>query len=195
MNIVDPAVRAGWCLLNVPLEGREAHLYLDTEGIPTTGIGCVVPGLPDSLRLPWQNASGTPSTPSEIRAEWLRVTSMRSGLLAARYATSTSPRLSDADVDALALARLEADAAVLVQRWPEFSSFPADAQEGILLLAWAVGPGRTEHGLTGPEWPHLQAAVDARDWTAAAQAGQLDPAYGSRNLRVREAFGSASGFW
>jgi hypothetical protein len=173
VSILDARVLASWPGMTEPLEGHIPWLYLDTRAIPTVGLGCVVLTAGASLAHPWQHLDGRMATPAEIVDDWQRVRAMPPGLLAARYRGGDYLLLADLDVAELARQRLEADAAVLAQRWPELPGWPPAAQAATLALSWAVGPGATGHGLESHEWPHAQAALDAEDWQAAAVAGQL----------------------
>jgi hypothetical protein len=60
-----------------------------------------------------------------------------------------------------------------------------------------VGPGASGHGLESREWPHEQAALDAQDWRAAAEAGQLswqnNPGVRPRDYVVRALYLEAAG--
>lgn len=177
--MIDPTIRDRFASYSTPLEGCVPHLYCDTKGLVTVAIGCLVdsPGAAAAL-TGWDN-------PGAVEADWHRVKAMPPGLVWTRYAALSSPRLSADGIAAVVADRLDADVAVLERRWPHLSSWPAPAQAAILSLAWAVGPGTTGSGVSGPTWPHLGAlldaeeaaahrgAADAEDWLAAAVAGQL----------------------
>lgn len=195
--ILDPRVVAAWPGLTEPLEGRVSWMYLDVRGLVTTGLGCLLASDPDAVALPWEHASGHAATSEEIRAEWWAVRAMRPGMLAAHYREPGALILPDAAVDDLARQRLSADAAILDARWG-LADWPSAAQAATCALAWAVGAGASENGLTGPTWPHLHAALGSQDWLAAALAGQLrvkgNPGVAPRNLVVMALFRLAAGW-
>jgi hypothetical protein len=173
VSALRPEVRAGWCAFNAGPEGREAHMYRDTVGLVTTGIGCLIDPVELAVPLPWQHGGGTPAGEAAIRAEWLIVKAMPAGRLARSYLAPGSLLLPDDAIDALALQRLEGIGATLAAFWPDFASFPWQAQQALCSLAYGVGASSEGHGLTGPEWPHLQAAVGRQDWAACALEGVL----------------------
>lgn len=190
MSLIDADVRASWCAWSKPFEGRVPTMYRDSdaEGWVTVGVGCLIDPEPLARTLPWRKHGDELATPDEIYSEWWRVKRLPAAMAWWRYAGPMALHLDDAAIDDLVLQRLDADAVVLAAFWPAFGDFPAGAQRGLLSLAWGVGPGATGSGLTGPTWPHLHAAVEAQDWRAAAEAGQLGPAYGARNAATRAAF-------
>jgi hypothetical protein len=197
--VISPIVRAGWCASQTPLEGCVDHLYLDTHRppIPTTAIGCIVPTLASMLALPWLHGGGLAASPAATEAEWSRVTSMPGGLVASRYASADGLHLDGDAVAKLVVGRLDQDVVVLERRWPAFPSWPWQAQAALAMLAWAVGSGAADAGITGAEWPHLDAALDAQAWRDAAAAGQLrwsdNPGVRPRDIAVAALFLLAGG--
>jgi hypothetical protein len=170
-----PEVLAGWVAFTEPFEGRIHWPYLDTHEPPivTVGLGCALLSLASFLAQPWLTEAGSPAGEWDIRSAWSALEDMAPGRVASYYRYPGCLHLDDDAIDALALARLEGIAATLAAYWPAFPSFPAAAQQALCSLAYAVGDGDTGHGLTGPEWPHLQAAVARQDWQACAAEGVL----------------------
>lgn len=168
-TLIHPDVIAGFRDFSARFEGVIDHLYLDVEGLPTTGIGFLVSSVEASLLLPWVTAEGDIASDDAIRADYERVKAMPKAMLAHRYANAGALRLTNEAVDALLLERLEANAEILAAFFPGFADFPAPAQWALLSMAWACGAGNVKPGVTSAEWPRLQAAVRARDWLAAAE--------------------------
>lgn len=199
MPLLSPAVRVAWCAYTRPLEGAVLWPYLDTHAPPlvTVGYGCALLSFGAFQICPWLTGSGELASSAEVLQAWATLTAMPGGLVASRYAYPGHLRLSQEDAEQTALARLDADVRVLAAYWPAWSSWPAEAQAALLSLAWAVGAGGVEAGLTGPRWPHLHAAVAAQDWRAAAAAGQLrwqdNPGVRPRDLTVETLFLLAAG--
>ena len=78
------------------------------------------------------------------------------------FASVTTLKLAQIDVDALDFARVDSDERTLKARSP-FASFDlwcADAQLGLLSMAWAMGPEFL--------FPHFRSAAASQDWMVAA---------------------------
>lgn len=161
--MLDPAVRASWIAWNAPFEGRVSHLYLDTRGLVTTGVGNLVDPISLALPLPWQTPGGAPASLRQAQADWWRVKSLPKGLPAGHYSSPEALVLTDEAIDELVLHRLDVDAVALERTFPDFPDWPAPAQQAVLSLAWACGTGWPV------EFPHCAAAVAAQDWTSASQ--------------------------
>lgn len=157
----DP-VRAAFRDFTARFEGKVFWLYLDVLGLVTTGIGNLVDPLPAALSLPWHNADGSPADQATIIAAWEKVKAAQTmkKLGGGAFAKLTTIRLDDAGVDQLVAGRLATDDAYLSKRFARYEQWPADAQLGVLSMAWAMGPGFS--------FPKFEAAVSALDFATAA---------------------------
>ena len=184
------SVRDAWCTFNRSLEGWISWMYLDVRALVTTGMGNLIDPMATALGLPWVDADGVPATPAAIAAEWqatkANLALAHQGAQAAGQVTAL--RLGDADITALVLAKLDQNAATL-KSYPAFATFedwPADAQLGLLSMAWAMGPG------FGPTFPHFSQAISAGDFTTAAGDCEMNasanPGLVRRNAANRQAF-------
>jgi GH24 family phage-related lysozyme (muramidase) len=164
-------------------EGRVPFLYLDVEGLVTCGVGNLVDPISACLPLPWQ-IDGRPATQQEIGDQWTRVKGAiqlekRGG---GAFLSVTTMRLTDDAIDDLVRTRAAQMNAVLVQRFPAFEDFPADAQLALMSLAWACGPDF--------RFPKLVVAVLAGDWSTCATECQMNVA-GNPGLVPRNAANAA----
>lgn len=177
MPIAAEEVRR-FLVLNAPLEGRVAHMYLDTHDPPlvTTGVGNLIDPIDLALPLPWQ-VDGKPATQDEIAAEWrkLKRNPQVASLLAPYQAQRLDLRLrlTAEAIDALVQRRLDADDAALrrVREFMDMDEWPIEARLALRSMAWAMGPGFAYQG----RWPRFRTACLGRDWSAAAE-----------NCRMRE---------
>jgi hypothetical protein len=188
-----PAVLDAWRRFSEPLEGRVAGMYLDVRGLVTCAVGCLIEPVSAALELPWhRDSDGQRATPDEVRAAWLLLKARQEyahrSVAAARALTGL--HLTEDDIDALVARRLGADEAFLVaNHFPKFSAFPADAQFGILSMAWAAGPGFPV------KFPAFSRAVLAGDWITARDECALretgNPGVVPRNIANRVCFANA----
>ena len=144
-QVFQPSAIAAFPLFSKPLEGRLNTMYLDNRGLVTTGVGCLIDSVADAQRLPWKVASGAPATAAQVAAAW---NSVKGGVAATTKTwwnsiVGTTPvplHLEWADVDALTLSRAGAFVKTLTSNFPNILGWPADAQLGILSVAWGCGP-------------------------------------------------------
>ncbi len=188
-----PNVRNAIAPFNTPLEGRGKGMYLDIKSLVTTGIGNLIDAdsadhfgtnprlMPEAYSLGWAPPGGAPVSAAAIDAEYQRI----------KYSGSANwsfPQrlalcqlfITDQAIDDLVARKADSFAAYLRQR-PEFAgfaTFPADAQLGLLSMAWAMGPAF--------RFPRFQAAVAAGDWVTAAAESHMDDA-NNPGLRPRNA--------
>lgn len=164
--MLKQAVIDNWHKVTEPLEGRVPHMYADIKGLITVGVGNLIDPKRAALALPWKTQTGAPASPAQVDHEWENIKAHALELAhrsLAVQATYTSVRLLDADIDALVLSKLKSNAAhVETKHFPDFGTFPADAQLAIMSIAWAVGP---DFPL---KFPKFSAAVREGDWAAAA---------------------------
>jgi len=163
------SVRVAFRGFNEPFEGVVHWMYLDVRGLVTIGVGNLIDPIEAALALPFHSlaAPGAVATEAQISAEWHRIKS--DPTLATRgykaCESMTQLRLDDAAVDALIASRLAGNEASLKKKlaFAHFDTWPADAQLGLLSMAWALGAG-------GPStFPHFSAACQTLDFATAAE--------------------------
>jgi hypothetical protein len=117
---------------------------------------------------------GASATADQIAAEWQNLKSNTS--LAQKGHTACDPitqlELDDDSIDALILDRLNQNESFLKrQQWfQNFDAWPADAQLGLLSMAWAMGPA-------GPgAFPNFRAACQIGNFNAAAAECKMNEA-------------------
>lgn len=192
---MKPSVSDIFPSFSTRFEGRVNFMYLDIKKLVTTGIGNLIDPFPLAQNLPWQPKAepDRAATADEIAAEWNLVKSDpggRSQRGGGSFGAVTTLQLSDDAIDALVRQKLTGMANFLVNR-PEFASFedwPADAQLGLLSMAWAMGPGF--------KFPNFQAACADQDFRAAADqchmADESNPGLRPRNAANKQLFLSAA---
>ncbi|MEE1736135.1 hypothetical protein PUR49_06345 [Streptomyces sp. BE147] len=151
----------------------------------TIGIGNKIDPVADALALAslgaplLRDSDNTRASDFEITAEWAVV---KAG------GTVTTLHLSDAGIDTLVTKRLDQNEAVIRTLFAGFDTWPADAQLGVLSMAWGLGP----NGLGPSQFPKFHLAVGARKWFAAAlQCNMGGSGLGKRNAVDRGLFRNA----
>lgn len=173
------AVRAAFLPFTQAFEGHCSWMYLDQRGLVTTGYGNLIenvehgtPAIP--AVLDWRDLAGLPVDASAVRAEWDRIKAAQQmrDMGGGAFRSMAQLRATEASIEALVLAELGSDFAVLASYFPDLPSWPADAQLGVLSLAWACG-ARFPDPACEPPWPHFVAAARAQDWPLAAAESHI----------------------
>ena len=176
-----PVVRPAFVPFIEQFEGRTNWMYLDVKGLVTTGIGNLIDPYSAAKNLPWI-LSGMTATGPQIAQAWLTVKGRQDLKLhgGGAFKGLTSLRLGWDAVAALDDATLTDMDAVLCAHFAGYEDYPADAQLGLLSMAWGLGPHFN--------FPKFHAACEAGDWTTASQECHESNANPLRNAANQELF-------
>lgn len=186
------SVNSMWMPFNNPLEGRLPFMYLDMRNLVTTGMGNLIEPRGTAEALPWYDQNtGDTSSIDEIDAAWDLVKSRTdlSHLGGGAFKNVTSLRLTEPAIDDLIFSKLYEMESFLERRPPfrNFQKWPADAQLGLLSMAWGMGPAFN--------FPRFQAFVSEGRWAEAATECRFSPDVGTikiRNDRNQQLFRNAA---
>ena len=186
---MHPIVKSVFSNFTAKFEGSIDHMYLDVLGLVTVARGNLIDPITMALGLPFERG-GVRVSRDEIAAEW-RTVKARQDLArvgARSFKSITSLRLSTRGIDDLVISKLLETEAYLKKRFPEFDMWPADAQLGVLSMAWAMGAGF--------KFKTFEAAVLKRDFVGAAAACKMNetgnPGLIPRNVANRLLFLNAA---
>ncbi len=174
-----PSVQSGFRAFNTAFEGCIPFMYLDIKGLVTVAVGNLVDPVELAQALPFRFKNkpgitdpGSPATPDQIAAEWQTLKNNPNlayqGFKACECITELE--LNDDSIDALVLDRLTRNESFLKrqQAFQNFDDWPADAQLGLLSMAWAMGPA-------GPgRFPKFSAACANLDFNGAGAECKMD---------------------
>jgi hypothetical protein len=151
------SVKAAFTPFSTGFEGYLPWMYADQKNLITTGMGNLIDPVENALALPWTHGvNGPPATPEEIMAAFRKVKASDSaGKGGGTQGDLTDLRLNEDGIQALIAHKLTNNEATLRQYVPQWDSLPADAQLGLLSMAWALGPAFF------PSYPHFTAALNA----------------------------------
>jgi hypothetical protein len=148
------------------------HMYLDTRQLVCIGSGALIDPVEAAQELPfqWKNKSGIAkpgqrATKQEIADEWHRLKNRQS-------LTQTNLELTDDAINVLMEKAVDRYISFLKRQrfFEHFDEWPADAQLGLLSMAWAMGPGGPG-GLL-----NFRAACEKMDFAAAADECRMNEA-------------------
>lgn len=196
---------------NEPIEARVEYMYLDIKGLVTIGVGNLidverltdVPGREAVLRqlskLPFVYRSGAnagkAASEAEIRAEWSTVKQRQewAKLGYRQFGRIALLRLGNDAIDRLAMQKAYAMETELKRdgAFADFDRWPADAQLGLLSMAWALGAPKLK-----THWPNFKSACQRQDFEAAAKHCEIstvgNPGVSERNNRNQRLFKNAA---
>jgi hypothetical protein len=170
-------------------EGFTPFMYCDTLNLVTTGIGNLIDNgarngfdisenaMAPAMNLPWKfkgpgwtsknPVAAGPASKEEIREAWTRTKlreqsepgfNKRGGFAYAGFQPLTLDLQGLKELFNRTLTRFDS---TISQRYPGYETWPADAQQAILSMAWAMGPAFN--------FPAFKAAVDKLDFRKAAE--------------------------
>lgn len=158
-------------------EGVLDYMYTDKLNLVTTGTGNLIDSGPrnstvikteymaPALRLPWRRrANAELASQSEIAADWTKIKLAGvSQIGGGNQRGMTSLYLDKKSMDSLKEGQLSHNETILRSAFPNWDNLPADAQLGILSMAWAAGPYFYK------KFPRFTAAVNSGDFVTASR--------------------------
>lgn len=183
-------------------EGRCRWLYCDSVGLPTFGVGNMVPN-PAADRLhPWKRQDGQLATAAEVASDYARVLAMPADKLPHFYFCTSSLLVDDSYITTLLRTRGLGFAAQLRTMLPQFDSYTVDAKIALVDMTFNLGighearPGERATGLHEYDVhmiPALRqsppAYLTARAWCTRNGS---QPSFNTRNEWTREKFAMAA---
>lgn len=172
--------------LTEEVEGRVDHLYLDTEGVVTCGVGHALHNASEASALDWiMGVTPSPPEATSVRAEYAKVAGASKGLPAYQYAHLCVNRLSDAAIDNLLREDTFRFMSEIDGACPSFILWPQSVQCAVFDMAFNLGLA----GLN--KFHNLMAALDAKDWARCARECHRTGISADRNKRTAAMFTAA----
>ena len=169
-------------------EGRYPHMYLDTKGLVTVGIGKMLPDVQAARKLGFVvRATGAAAAPGAIAADFNAVRKRKAGMPAKSYQPFTALDLPDPAIDQLLVDELAAFEDQLQKNFARHATYPEPVRRALLDMIYNLGLA----GLL--KFRKLKIAIEQGDWKgAAAQCHRSGPS-DERNEWTRELFLAAAG--
>lgn len=167
-------------------EGSVDHMYLDTQGNVTVGVGTLLPSADSAAALAFRHRdTNAMASNGEIRVEYDLIHAMESGqdLGADYYLPFTSLYLPEQEFEPLVRDHMREILVPLLRLFPYFGNYPESVQIALWDMAYNLGVDGLRR-----RFPNFCQAVLDEDWgTAAAESHRSDPGEG-RNDFVRDLF-------
>ncbi len=169
-------------------EGKIPHMYLDTKGLVTVGVGKMLPNVAAAQELDFvRRADGSAASADEIAIDFNAVSAQVKGKLAATYKKYASLDLTDEAIGALLKAVVEGFEEDLAQSFAGYDGYPLPVKKALLDMVYNLGLD----GLL--KFKKMKASVEAGDWTTAAAQCHRNGPSDERNDWTRELFLAAAG--
>ena len=206
---LDPAVKAVVARKLEEYEGRYPHLYLDTKGKVTVGVGHMIPNRDAIALVPFYLRSsesdsesssgsdsgdpGTPATTAQKQQEYDRVHAQKRNYRAAWYQQLCKLVMSDTDIDA----QRDRHITVFYQElriiyrqangYPlDFDQMPAVAQLALFDMIFNLGATKLQKLFV-----KFNAALKEGDWIRAGEESNRPDVSPRRNSYVKQLFDNA----
>lgn len=206
------SVRQYFIAFNKKFEDQIKYMYLDIKGLVTIGVGNLIDVesasdtknlkkvMEELVELPFVykklvRGAGQKASSSDIEAEWKIVKSeqKKAKIGASAFADITKLELEDKAITTLALKKADAMERELKTdpAFMNFDQWPADAQLGLLSMAWALGASKIRLG-----WPNFKGACRKQDFDDMAKRCHINdvgnPGVAPRNDANRHLFKNAA---
>lgn len=163
-------------------EGKVNHMYLDSKGYVTVGIGHLLSSLADAQKLAFKNSKDLSATADEIKTDYDEVNKQPANRLASTYKKYTKLTLPDTEISALTNRHINTFEKELEKIYSDFDTFPPDARLALFDLIFNLGMTNLNN-----KWPTFNAAVKAKDWQKAADnSHRAAPVSAERNKYVKD---------
>lgn len=144
-------------------EGKVKHLYLDSKGYVTVGVGHLLSTVADAQHLPFETSQGEAASESQIAEAFTTVSAQEGNRVASYYKKYTTLMLSDEAIDALTDKHIDSFYGELKRIYSDFDAFPTSVKLALFDLIFNLGMTSLRK-----KWPKLNACIAANDWIAAA---------------------------
>jgi len=146
-------------------EGCIDHMYLDTRGFVTVGVGKLLSFETDVVDLAFIHAdSRIAANQQEIAEEYHFLKQQKSGLSAGGYKQFTQLILPQHVIDEILEQQIKWFQNRIIKEISDYSEFPDEAQEALLDMAFNLGI----NGLF-KKFPTMIGAAKRRDWEVCAK--------------------------
>ena len=170
-------------------EGRVNHLYLDTKGLVTVGVGTMLPNVAAAQALSFVvRSTQAAATAKEIETDFNAVLAMTAAQLAAKYRPSTLLDMPETQIDSLLDTEITTREAALKVEFKDYDTYPAGARRALLDMVFNLGMGSASKNTGLLAFKTMKTAIEAGDWKKAAAACHRKGPSEARNNWTRDRF-------
>ena len=172
-------------------EGSVNHLYLDTVGKVTVGVGNMLPTAESAGKLPFRHRfSDNRANINDIIIEYGKIKQLPYGKdrPASFYAPYCELYLPEREIDKLLGSRVQEFLKSLRMQFRGFDDYPEAAQLGIMDMIFNLGPTKLFASAQDGGFPKFCLAVRQQDWATCANECHRRGIADERNNEVKNLF-------
>lgn len=174
-------------------EGRVAHMYLDTRGYVTVGVGHMISDENKAVAIPFiHRDTGQAATADDIRKEY---NALKKRPYGRRYSANTfqpytSLELTNGTIDQLTRKHIQSFTNELqtIYGTAAFNAMPDKVKLALYDMIFNLGMPKLKN-----EYPNFNRHINNSDWAAAARESRRGGISDERNLYVRNLLNQAAG--
>ena len=164
-------------------EGSISHMYLDTVGKVTVGVGNMLPNVAAAQKLGFvvRKTPSKKATADQIKTDFETISKQTKGLVASKYKKHTLLDLPATAIDKLLDSRIDGFKKQLKVKFPKFSTYPLTVQFALTDMAFNLGA----NGVV-TKFPTFTKHIKAEDWKKAADESNRPQVSKTRNATVKK---------
>lgn len=179
--MISPQERDVLCKNIERYEGRINHLYLDSRGYVTIGVGHLLSTVEAAMALPLVDAQGKAASDELIAQEYQAIKDQPANRVAHFYRPLTQLRLHDEDIDRLTEQHIDHFYHELKVIYDDFDRFPSEVKLATFDLIFNLGMTKLKN-----RWPKFNGYIAKGDWQGASTECRRRGIADERNNYVRD---------
>ncbi|MCU7918872.1 MAG: hypothetical protein KZQ99_06640 [Candidatus Thiodiazotropha sp. (ex Dulcina madagascariensis)] len=164
-------------------EGNIPHMYLDSNGYVTVGVGHLITNLSEAKKLLFVDVkTGKKASSSEIKTDYDNVNKQAKNRIASYYKKYTKLILKQAEIDNLTNKHINSFYFELKKIYQDFDKYPTEVRLALFDLIFNLGMPTLKN-----KWPTFNKYIKIKDWQQAANnSKRKPPVSAARNKYVKD---------
>jgi len=164
-------------------EGTIPHMYLDSNGYVTVGIGHLISSVSNAQLLPFVDTkTSKKATTVEIKTDYDNVKKQTKDRVASYYKKYTALKLTQAEIDKLTNKHIETFYKELKRIYSSFDTYPSEVRLALFDLIFNLGMTKLKNN-----WTIFNGHIKSLDWQkAAGNSSRKSPISAARNKYVKD---------
>lgn len=163
-------------------EGKINHMYIDSEGYVTIGVGHLITNATSAQNLTLYTTKGKKATKPEIKLDFDTVNKQIKNKLASYYKQFTKLTMKDVDIEKQLDKHIVSFEKELKRVYSGFSALPEDVKLALFDMIFNLGQRNLK------AYKNMNAAIAKSDWLTAAKESNRPRGTTRRNKYVSDLF-------
>ena len=165
-------------------EGCVEHMYLDTKGYVTVGVGHLLSTLTNAQSLAFiVQKDSKAATKEQIKTDYDTVKKQTKGLLSSTYKKHTKLKLKKTDIDKLTNKHIDTFEGELKKVYGSdaFAAFPSEVRLALFDMIFNLGMTNLKN-----KFPTFNKYIKAKNWSDAAKESNRSDVSDARNKYAKD---------